>query len=149
MKKGNSWLIIIEKIIDKKANEFLKKLEILHYSFDLRNFVSELNINLSDNNTCHQNLEKLSIKCRIQLIIPEKFAFSFFAEYLSRMIFNYKIKYNQINSIITKGYERFLEFFNLREEIFTLPTVEQLKQYYWDVEKYRMAYLLMYGGDLL
>ena len=144
-----SWLIIIDKIAENKTEEFLKKLEYLQYSFDLRNTISEITIKLSINNTCHQDLENLTVKCRIQMVIPEKFAFSFFAEYLSRTIFNNKIKYSQLIPLIEKNYVKFLEFFNLRESFFPLPSIGQLKQYYWDVEKYRMAYLLMYGGDLL
>ncbi len=144
-----SWLIILDKIAEKKTDEFLKKLEYLQFRFYLRNIISEVTIKLSVNNICHQDLENLIIKCRIQMVLPEKFAFSFFAEYLSRIIFNYKIKYSQLIPIIEKNYEKFLEFFDLREELFPLPSIDQLKQYYWDVEKYRMAYLLMYGGDLL
>lgn len=142
-------IIIIDKIIEKKTNGFLKKLEYLQFRFDLRNTISEITIKLSENNTCHQDLENLAVKCRIQIVLPEKFAFSFFAEYLSRLIFNFQIKYNQIIPLIEKNYEKFLDFFNLKEKLFPLPSIDQLKQYYWDVEKYRMAYLLMYGGDLL
>lgn len=142
-------IIIIDKIIEKKTDGFLKKLEYLQFRFDLRNTISEITIKLSENNTCHQDLENLAVKCRIQIVLPEKFAFSFFAEYLSRLIFNFQIKYNQIIPLIEKNYEKFLDFFNLKEKLFPLPSIDQLKQYYWDVEKYRMAYLLMYGGDLL
>lgn len=144
-----SWLIIIDEISEKKTDGFLKRLECLQYRFDLRNIISEITIKLSDNNTCHQDLENLAVKCRLQIVLTEKFAFSFFAEYLSRLIFNFQIKYNQLIPLIEKNYEKFIDFFNLKKNLFPLPSVDQLKQYYWDVEKYRMAYLLMYGGDLL
>jgi len=144
-----SWLIIINKITEKKTDGFLKRLENLQFRFDLRNNISEITIKLSENNTYYQDLENLAVKCRVQIVLLEKFAFSFFAEYLSRFIFNFQIKYSQMIPLIEKNYEKFLDFFNLKEKLFPLPSIDQLKQYYWDVEKYRMAYLLMYGGDLL
>ncbi len=144
-----SWLIIIDRITERKTDGFLKSLENLQFRFDLRNKISEITIKLSENNGYPLELENLAVKCRVQIVLPEKFAFSFFAEYLSRLIFNFQIKYSQIIPLIEKNYEKFLDFFNLKKKLFPLPYIDQLKQYYWDLEKYRMAYLLMYGGDLL
>ncbi len=144
-----SWLIVIDEITKKKTIKFLKRLEFLQYRFDLRNIISEITIKLSDNKSCHQDIENLTVKCRFQIVLPEKCAFSFFAEYLSLSIFSFQIKYDQVIPLIEKHYEKFLSFFNLKEKLFPLPSLDQLKNYYWEVEKYKMAYLLMYGGDLL
>ncbi len=144
-----AWLIIIDKINEKKTDGFLKRLENLQFSFDLRNKISEITIKLTEKNESHQNLEELAVKCRIQIVLQEKSAFSFFAEYISRLIFNFQIKYSQIIPLIKKNYDKFLDFFNLKDKLFPLPSIDQMKLYFWDVEKYRMAYLLMYRGDLL
>lgn len=147
--KDFSWSIIVNEISEKKTDLFLRKLEKLKYRFDLRNVISEINIKVLDLSLFNDYLKNIVIKCRIKILISEKVAFSFFAEYLARSIFDFQIKYKQIIPLIKKFYEKFLDFFNLEKKLFPLPSINDLKRYYWDTEKYRMAYLLMYGDDLL
>ena len=145
------WTIVIDKINGTNVRDLLLGLEELNFQFDLRNLVSELILKLSNNNNnnCPKDLDDITIKCRIHLKVNHECAFEFFAEYLSRIIFNHQITYRELSSFIEKHYERFIEAFNLEKSKFPLPSFKQLKQYFWRVEDYRMAYLLMYKEDLL
>ena len=89
-----------------------------------------------------QKFKNIELICRIQVEFDENLLPTLFCQYFSSNFDRFQGNLDNLEMFLEKIHQKFIKNFNLQSD-FTLPTLNHLKEFYWNTQQYEIAYSIM------